>query len=1299
MWNRRVLSFTLAVLLTVCCFRLPALADTPAQGAEWNPAPTGVADPSAPLLPGEYRITAGIAPGETTDEYLLDYQLEKGDSTAASPAEIVLVIDSSHLAAGSGQLQASLDAAKKLINSLLSDDSPHRVALVSCGRDAQVIAPLSGFAEREEILAALNTISVTQGCYLESGIRLGRGLFGVDSADKYLFLLGGGNATYSTRVAEIASVTPLCPETTATHLPLRWEYELKYTAPAEVIGDGESYSNVFSGRYSNWHLLDDSYPCSQNSKLTHERPSKNYPVNHGGTAVYESMLARRQGISVAAIPAESISETGRTLLIDCTLSNLLDSDSLSAFLGMVAPEGDAAGEVTLALGTHISLLEAPDGVVVEGTALTWPSSLENVRLKVRLEVEQPGFVAGQVYPVWEGSLSVGGDEIPLPQPSVTGRFSRLYAVPVTVNHLGGYLDSEGKPVASPSAAKQLAEPSPLINTLSVNQWRTGFTVEQPIPFAPEGYIPYPGEDSSRQVTAPSDASPHTEYFRFVRTNLTYQIDYYRDGDDAPFDTLTVQGADYSAVISDVPDSGKLPPGYRRSDSFVPVTIWEDGTVIRVDYEQDETQAIPYTVVYYVGETAVRTDHLSTPASSPQVTLTPDPELFPGCALESISYGDKTGASSLTAAVEENGSFHIYYRIDTSQTLSYRVDTYVEDSLVDSQQLTTPLAVPQVTVTPNPAAYSGCLLREVTFGEESHPSSLTVSVAAGGEAVFRVYYDINLEDVLPYQIEYYQEEALVDTRTGTVPTAAPTLTVTPDPSLYAGWTLVQLWFGEQSASSTLTVDITPTERLVKVVYTIDETQRLPYTIRYHFEPEGEEQTDSGSVPLAKPDFLFAPPTETRGNYRLQEVAFGGQRDPASLAVTITEEENVLEAFYLRDPESLLGYRVEYYKSGQVEPVEAYSFTADADNPVVQIMPEQGRYQGYELEKIVFGEQVESRVLSADISLAEGEPVIRVYYRETSEMLTYYIRYYYDGVSDPRDNVTVNDLASRSYIGGRGDIQEKNRPGFIPDDPFTNPSFPVLMGPEETIDVFYRSEESTVLRYSVEYYRDGALVTGDTQVGEIPFRNTPKLTISADTNRYSGYSLESVTFGSETAVIYRGAASAEGIVNFYDNLFRVYYVSSPTVDYQYSVEYYYDGVRDDSLAMVFSVAADDSVVSDIPERPREGFIPASAFVSPALPHRLEGDGTVFQVHYVGDSRLPDPGGEEPGGEETATVNLTHRYLRDSGEEEMEERSIPVPAGRPVFVEELLALLLHSGAAWEVDAVLIWQLQEEIAPFNAA
>ena len=241
------------------------------------------------------------------------------------------------------------------------------------------------------------------------------------------------------------------------------------------------------------------------------------------------------------------------------------------------------------------------------------------------------------------------------------------------------------------------------------------------------------------------------------------------------------------------------------------------------------------------------------------------------------------------------------------------------------------------------------------------------------------------------------------------------------------------------------------------------------------------------------------------------------------MTIVETGNVLNVVYVKDT---FGYKVEYYYDN-----------VKNDNLTVTGSAEYGSTINTYTDKLIAGYELEkTENFPLTVSENENNNVIKVYYKKGQ--YNYTVNYYYDNVQD----TTATENKTAYYLDVIETYEEKNKTGYklshVNGIPLTIGANPA----ENYINVYY---VKNTFGYTVEYYYDGVIDTSKTESGTALFES--QITTYTDKN-ITGYKLEKT----ENLPLTIGA-------NPDNNVIKVYYVKNT---YAYTVEYYYDGVINNS-----------------------------------------------------------------------------------------------------------------------------------------
>ena len=260
----------------------------------------------------------------------------------------------------------------------------------------------------------------------------------------------------------------------------------------------------------------------------------------------------------------------------------------------------------------------------------------------------------------------------------------------------------------------------------------------------------------------------------------------------------------------------------------------------------------------------------------------------------------------------------------------------------------------------------------------------------------------------------------------------------------------------------------------------------------------------------------------------------------------------------DAKKELSYTVEYYKDGEI--VSGDTQTVKTEVQVLQpdtltVKKEDintvNKYYGYKFEK--------TDPATIPETVSNGD-VIKVYYvldEDAKKELSYTVEYYKDGEIVSGDTQTVKTevqvLQPDTLTVNKDTINTVNKYEgyrFEKTDPTT---IPETVSNGDVIKVYYVIDEEAKkeLSYTVEYYKDGEIVSGDTQTvkTEVQVLQPDTLTVNKDTintvNKYEGYRFEKTDPTTIPETVSNG------------DVIKVYYVKR--TDLTYTVHYYYNGIE--------------------------------------------------------------------------------------------------------------------------------------------
>ena len=350
----------------------------------------------------------------------------------------------------------------------------------------------------------------------------------------------------------------------------------------------------------------------------------------------------------------------------------------------------------------------------------------------------------------------------------------------------------------------------------------------------------------------------------------------------------------------------------------------------------------------------------------------------------------------------------------------------------------------------------------------------------------------------------------------------------------------------------------------VVYTIDEDAKkeLSYTVEYYKDGQivsGDTQTVKTEVQVLQPDTLTVKKEDINTVNKYYGYKFE-KTDPTTIPETVSNGD-VIKVYYVLDEDAKkeLSYTVEYYKDGEI--VSGDTQTVRTEVQVLQpdtltVKKEDintvNKYYGYKFEK--------TDPTTIPETVSNGN-VIKVYYaldEDAKKELSYTVEYYKDGKIVSGDTQTVKTevqvLQPDTLTVKKEDINTVNKYygyKFEKTDPTT---IPETVSNGDVIKVYYVLDEEAKkeLSYKVEYYKDGQIVSEDTQTvkTEVQVLQPDTLTVNKDTintvNKYEGYRFEKTDPTTIPETVSNG------------DVIKVYYVKR--TDLTYTVNYYYNGTKE-------------------------------------------------------------------------------------------------------------------------------------------
>lgn len=414
----------------------------------------------------------------------------------------------------------------------------------------------------------------------------------------------------------------------------------------------------------------------------------------------------------------------------------------------------------------------------------------------------------------------------------------------------------------------------------------------------------------------------------------------------------------------------------------------------------------------------------------------------------------------------------------------------------------------------------------------------------------------------YAITYYVDGVVVHTDSYYAGQSVTAYTYAPSETYltFSGW------YSDSSYTTSATIpDVMPADNVN--VYGQTSYKSYDYTIHYYYD---------GVIDNSKTQTLSAAYGASIATYPDQKIdGYKFDRDTAPLVIGTDVSQNVLSVYYVKDS---FGYKVEYYYDGVRDDAATVTGTATFGDKI-------STYSAKLRDGYVLAENGEKN-LPLTISSNEENNVISIYY--VKGQYAYTVEYYYDGVKD--DTKTVIG-AAETFGTQVSTYPDKKIDGYKLDKTENLPMTVTANADNNVIRIYYVKDS---FGYKVEYYYDGVIDTSKTDSFTATFHDT----ISSYTDKTrTGYELETVT-----------GLPLNITSNTDENIIRVYYIRS---DYTYTVEYYYDGIRDDRATVTGTAKFHDSI-STYPDKAADGYI----FDHDTAPLTVDTDpaNNVIRVYYV-------------------------------------------------------------------------------------
>ena len=707
-------------------------------------------------------------------------------------------------------------------------------------------------------------------------------------------------------------------------------------------------------------------------------------------------------------------------------------------------------------------------------------------------------------------------------------------------------------------------------------------------------------NADEKLTIGADSDSNVLVIKYRANTYGYSVEYYYDGvkDESATENKTSQ---FNTIVNSYDSKEKTGYKFEKTENL-PLTITTDASknVIKVYYVKDasQTKNITYTVKYFKDGVEVTADEqketkqiwvndTKAPVEKSAINTT---DKYEGFSFDA----DTTGV--IPDTIGNDGVIRVYY---VSNEYEYTVEYYFDD-VIDNSKTDTFKAKYNTQVN----TYADKKEPGYKFERATAPITITTDASKN---VIRVYY---VKDWFKYTINYYYD-GVIDTSATINDKAAFGTTIKYTDKVKPGFKFVK------ADGSPLVISINEAANVINVYY---QSNSYAYTVEYYYD--GIINTEKTEKSAAKYNSVVNDYTDKCDTgYKFEKV------EGLPLTIATDESRNVIRVYYVKDESQTknITYTVKYFKDG-TEVTEDQQTKTDtvwvnaSSNMTVDktAINTTDKYVGYKLDTSATG--------TIPDTVTDGD-VINVYYvrdNDQKKAVSYTVEYYKDGVKDDSktetftNNIWVNDNV-QPVDATKINVTDKFGAGykFEKTDPATIPS---TIADKGVIKVYYVAD---TFDYSVKYVIEGTdteLVPGYTKSA------TFGTEVGADKKNIEGYTVlnadEKLTIGSDES----------------QNVLVIEYRANT---YGYSVEYYYDGVKDESATLNKSAQFNTKVNSYDPGE-KTGY---KFEKTENLPLTITTDASknIIKVYYVKDAS------------QTKNITYTVKYFKDGAEVTADKQTV--------------------------------------------
>ena len=750
-------------------------------------------------------------------------------------------------------------------------------------------------------------------------------------------------------------------------------------------------------------------------------------------------------------------------------------------------------------------------------------------------------------------------------------------------------------------------------------------------------------NADEKLTIGADSDSNVLVIKYRANTYGYSVEYYYDGvkDESATENKTSQ---FNTIVNSYDSKEKTGYKFEKTENL-PLTITTDASknVIKVYYVKDasQTKNITYTVKYFKDGVEVTADEqketkqiwvndTKAPVEKSAINTT---DKYEGFSFDA----DTTGV--IPDTIGNDGVIRVYY---VSNEYEYTVEYYFDD-VIDNSKTDTFKAKYNTQVN----TYADKKEPGYKFERATAPITITTDASKN---VIRVYY---VKDWFKYTINYYYD-GVIDTSATINDKAAFGTTIKYTDKVKPGFKFVK------ADGSPLVISINEAANVINVYY---QSNSYAYTVEYYYD--GIINTEKTEKSAAKYNSVVNDYTDKCDTgYKFEKV------EGLPLTIATDESQNVIRVYYVKDESQTknITYTVKYFKDG-TEVTEDQQTKTDtvwvnaSSNMTVDktAINTTDKYVGYKLDTSATG--------TIPDTVTDGD-VINVYYvrdNDQKKAVSYTVEYYKDGVKDDSktetftNNIWVNDNV-QPVDATKINVTDKFGAGykFEKTDPAT---IPVTIADNGVIKVYYVAKE---FKYTVKYVLEGT----DTELTAGYTKSATYATeVGADKKNIEGYTVlnadEKLTIGSDES----------------QNVLVIEYRANT---YGYSVEYYYDGVKDESATLNKSAQFNTKVNSYDPGE-KTGY---KFEKTENLPLTITTDASknIIKVYYVKDAS------------QTKNITYTVKYFKDGAEVTADKQTVTktvwVNAPSELTVDKTAINTMDKYVGYKLDSASTGEIPTVVA-----